>query len=224
MVACLVATQIGVGINDCFAEQVEGTARSIFLTPPSHAAESSSSNSARSPSDAAPVRVFDNALLDRLFAKDRAAAKQQAKTDEAQLDPNAERSPPQPATIPPALLLPNDSFAAKITSRTPSTLAAALRFAERGRKEINSGQYHKAVNYFERAVSLGVRNYLPYIYYYLAQSHFHLANYQSAFNFLDVAESWLSEYSEWMRSIATLRQNNVTAMGFAQAPSTSRIR
>jgi tetratricopeptide (TPR) repeat protein len=165
------------------------------------------------------IRVFDNALLDRLFASDRPAARSEAsKRDEAAVNQTTEKKPDPP------LLLPDGSFAAKITSRTPFTLAAALRFAEQGRKEIKTQRYHKAVNYFERAVSLGVRNYLPYLYYYLAQTHYHLANYQSAYNFLEVAESWLGDDSDWMSSIAALRQQNTDAMGYAQASSGSRSR
>lgn len=174
------------------------------------------------------VRVFNNALLDKLFANDRLALKGGGnKEDAAVVNQNDGRKPlPQvsPPVVPPALLLPNDSIAAKITSRTPSNLAAALRFAERGRKEIKLREYQKAVNYFERAVSLGLRSYLPYIYYYLAQTHYHLANYQNAVNFLEVAESWLGDYSDWMTSIATLREDNTNAMGYAQAPTASRIR
>jgi hypothetical protein len=131
---------------------------------------------------------------------------------------------PVPPALRSALLLPNDSFAAKITSRTPSNLAAALRFAEQGRRQIRARQYHKAVGYFERAVSLGLRSYLPYIYYYLAQTHHHLANYQYAFDFLDVAEPWLAEYTDWMTSIAALRQDNINAMGYAQTFSGSKTR
>lgn len=173
------------------------------------------------------VRVFNNALLDKLFANDRLASKVEGnKQDPAVVNQNDERKPLSQVSppVPPALLLPNDSIAAKITSRTPSNLAAALRFAERGRKEIKLREYQKAVNYFERAVSLGLRSYLPYIYYYLAQTHYHLANYQNAVNFLEVAESWLGDYSDWMTSIATLRQDNTNAMGYAQAPTASRIR
>lgn len=173
------------------------------------------------------VRVFNNALLDKLFANDRLASKVEGnKQDPAVVNQNDKRKPLSQVSppVPPALLLPNDSIAAKITSRTPSNLAAALRFAERGRKEIKLREYQKAVNYFERAVSLGLRSYLPYIYYYLAQTHYHLANYQNAVNFLEVAESWLGDYSDWMTSIATLRQDNTNAMGYAQAPTASRIR
>jgi tetratricopeptide (TPR) repeat protein len=179
----------------------------------------SSISTAQPAADRGKVLVFDNALLDRVFANDRAAAKGEAsKHDEAAATQPTERKPA------PALLLPDDSFVAKITSRTPSTLAAALRFAEQGRKEINSRQYAKAINYFERAVSLGVRDYFPYIYYYLAQAHYYLANYQSAYHFLDVAESWLGEDSDWMTSITALRQQNINAVGYAQALSGSKSR
>jgi tetratricopeptide (TPR) repeat protein len=180
------------------------------------------SNAVVAPAAAADprVRVFDNALLDKLFTKDRAAHKREnRKLDEFRGDQSLQQPP---AISAPPLLLPNDSFAAKITPRTPSTLAAALRFAEQGRREIKSQRYLRAVNYLERAVSVGVRNYLPYIYYYLAQTHYHLANYQSASNFLEAAEAWLSDHSAWITPIAALRQDNVNAMGYARASSGSK--
>jgi tetratricopeptide (TPR) repeat protein len=164
------------------------------------------------------VLVFDNTLLDKIFTHDRAAAQQIRKRDEAAPKESAERIPL------PALLLPSDSFAAKINTRTPASLAAALRFAEQGRRQISFRQYHKALGYFERAAGVGLRNYLPYIYYYLAQTHHYLANYQSAFNFLEVAESWLGDHADWMTSIAALRQENTNAMGYAQAPAQLKTR
>ena len=193
------------------AEQVQSVRQSTSLIP-------------QLSRDAGKVRVFDNALLDKLFAKDRAAAKRESTKPEAATEHPELRQQPTTATSLPALLLPTDSFAAKITSRTPSRLAAALRFAERGRREIESGQYQRAVNYLERAVSLGVRNYLPYIYYYLAQTHYNLANYESASNFLEAAEDWLSNQSDWMRSIVALRRDNINAMGYAQVSSRAQIR
>jgi tetratricopeptide (TPR) repeat protein len=157
--------------------------------------------------------------LDKIFSHDRAAAKQQnKKRAEAAPKESGERIPL------PALLLPSDSFAAKINARTPASLAAALRFAEQGRRQISFRQYHKALGYFERAAGVGLRNYLPYIYYYLAQTHHYLANYQSAFNFLEVAESWLSDHADWMTSIAALRQDNTNAIGYAQAPAQLKTR
>jgi hypothetical protein len=161
------------------------------------------------------VRVFDNALLDKIFAKSRAAAKREANPGALTAIPSTD-SKPATSIVRPALLLPSDSFTAKITKRTPSTLAAALRFAEQGRKEIKLRQYQKALNIFERAVSLGPRSYLPYIYFYLAQTHYYLTNYQYAFNFLEVAESWLSDDSDWMTSISGLRQDSANAMGYTQ--------
>jgi hypothetical protein len=159
----------------------------------------------------AALTVLDNKLLDRVFANQRAAAKRAPTRTES-------ASAPQDAANKraAALFLPSDSFEAKITSRMPSSLAAALRFAEHGRKQIGAGEYQKALSYLERAVSLGMRNYLPYLYYYLAESHFHLANYHSAKNFLDVAESWLHD-TDWMMPIAHLRQQNQNALAYARA-------
>ena len=219
ILACLVL-QTPLHLAMAYAESMEN----IQAANPG---KSSVVTTAREP-DRDSVRVFDNGLLDKLFANDGASVKREVNKHGAtvvkendQKNPLPEVSPP---SVAPALLLPNDSITAKITSRTPSNLAAALRFAERGRKEIKLREYQKAVNYFERAVSLGLRSYLPYIYYYLAQTHYHLANYQNAVNFLEVAESWLGDYSDWMTSIATLRQENSHAMGYAQGPTALRIR
>jgi tetratricopeptide (TPR) repeat protein len=198
-------TQPFAAVNGAFADEAPQPTRS--------ASRARSSTSALSRQiETGNVLVFDNALLDQVFARHRAAANRQ--TEPNALNSSNDRKD-MTAAAPSALLQRNDSFAAKITSRTPANLAAALRFAEQGRKLIRSREYRKAVDCFERAVSLGLRSYLPYTYYYLAQSHYHLANYQNSVNFLDAAESWLGGQSDWRASIALLRFENVNAMGYA---------
>ena len=167
----------------------------------------------------AEVVLLDNAFLDRFFQRGRATGRQQDKPrDQARVEGSGAA---KPGSQRPALLRPDDSFAAKITPRTAPALAVALRYAEQGRKLIGVRQYQRAVNDLERAAALGQRNYLPYIYYYLAQTHHYLANYDHTFNFLDVAESWLREYADWMDKIAALRKANLTATGYLPRATSS---
>src|SRR5687767_561066 len=63
------------------------------------------------------VRVFDNALLDKIFAKSRAVAKREGNPGALTAIPSTDRKPAT-SIVRPALLLPSDSFAAKITKRT----------------------------------------------------------------------------------------------------------
>jgi tetratricopeptide (TPR) repeat protein len=144
------------------------------------------------------VLVFDNDLLDRLFGKDRAARSSN----------NIER-PAGDVSVPRVFneanfstVLPNRSLLAGISSTTTSRRAAALRFAERGRKLIQTKEYQKAISFLEKALNLDAS---PFIYYYLARAHYHLGNNQGSLNFLEVAESRLSAQPEWAEELAALR-------------------
>jgi tetratricopeptide (TPR) repeat protein len=144
------------------------------------------------------VLVFDNDLLDRLFGKDRAARSSN----------NIER-PAGDVSVPRVFneanfstVLPNRSLLAGISSTTTSRRAAALRFAERGRKLIQTKEYQKAISFLEKALNLDAS---PFVYYYLARAHYHLGNNQGSLNFLEVAESRLSAQPEWAEELAALR-------------------
>jgi tetratricopeptide (TPR) repeat protein len=80
--------------------------------------------------------------------------------------------------------------------------AAALRFAEKARRLLMAGVYQRALIYFEKALGLDAN---PYFYYYLAQAHYHLAHTEESLRFLDVAESFLGDQSDWMTEVETLR-------------------
>jgi len=71
-----------------------------------------------------------------------------------------------------------------IARHTSAKRAAALRFAEMGRKLLRSGNYEKALVHLEKALALDPS---PYIYFYLARAHYYLARYQQALNFLEKA-------------------------------------
>ena len=109
----------------------------------------------------------------------------------------------------PWLSKPNLTLHSEITSETSSRRAAALRFAERGRKLLQTGEYETALLTLEKALALDP---VPYIYYYLARAHHHLNNYQESVTFLDVAESRLSESHDWMAEVAALKRENARAL------------
>jgi tetratricopeptide (TPR) repeat protein len=166
--------------------------------------------------------VFDNELLDRLFSKDR-LSKDRGPNQEADKDRNVrsgDARPNEPATTTdqlteknasaktrPAGFKPTESFSDRITPKTPSNQAAALRFAEQGRKFLSEGQPKRALGCFEKAMAIGLHRYLPYVYYYLARTHYHLSNFQSSRNFLEVAETLLSEQPEWVALIAAVKDD-----------------
>jgi tetratricopeptide (TPR) repeat protein len=144
------------------------------------------------------VLVFDNDLLDRLFGKDRAARGSNSIERQA-----GDVSVPRvfnEANF--STVLPNRSLLAGISSNTTSRRAAALRFAERGRKLIQTKEYQKSISFLEKALNLDAS---PFIYYYLARAHYHLGNNQGSLNFLEVAESRLSAQPEWAEELAALR-------------------
>ena len=107
---------------------------------------------------------------------------------------------------------PNRPLVPGITAAAPRP-AAALRFAEKGRRLLIEGAYQRALIYFEKALGLDAN---PYFYYYLARAHYHLAHMQDSLRFLDVAESFLSDQNDWVDEMETLRAK------FAAAARTSR--
>ena len=97
---------------------------------------------------------------------------------------------------------PNGSLVAGIMPGGSPKRAVALRFAEKARRLLNAGAYQRALIYFEKALGLDAN---PYFYYYLARAHYHLAHTQESLRFLDVAESLLSDQSDWVTEVETLR-------------------
>ncbi len=103
------------------------------------------------------------------------------------------------------------SLIAKITPKTAPRRAASLRLTEEGRLHINSGEYEKALQRFEKTIAIDSTN--PYSYFYLALAHHHLTHYQQSNNFLDVAESLLSEEPYWHARVFALKGKNLEALG-----------
>ena len=168
-----------------------------------------------SPSASQHIVVLDNALLDKIFGRQRAL---QQEANQPQAESESPIAPRTTVTVPPALL-PHESFSAKTSSATPGRRAMALRLAEKGRRLLRSGQYEKALLHFEKALALDCTSYQPYIYFYLARTHGYLGNYQLSYNFLEVAESWLNEEPAWTTEVATLRESTFRArrrVGYAQ--------
>jgi tetratricopeptide (TPR) repeat protein len=97
---------------------------------------------------------------------------------------------------------PNRPLILGITPAGSPKRAAALRVAEKGRTLLLAGAYQQALIYFEKALGLDAN---PYFYYYLARTHYHLAHTEQSLRFLDVAESLLSNQSDWIAEVQILR-------------------
>lgn len=108
---------------------------------------------------------------------------------------------------------PNRPLVLAIAAGGSPRRAAALRFAEKGRQLLTAGAYQRALMYFEKALGLDAN---PYFYYYLARAHYHLAHAQDSLRFLDVAQSFLSDQSDWIAEVEMLR------VKFGAAARTSR--
>jgi len=108
---------------------------------------------------------------------------------------------------PPAQL----SLIAKITPKTVPRRAASLRLTEEGRLHLDSGEYERALQRFEKTIAIDSTN--PYSYYYLGLAHHHLTHYQQSNNFLDVAETLLSEEPYWLARVFALKGKNLEALG-----------
>jgi tetratricopeptide (TPR) repeat protein len=119
-------------------------------------------------------------------------------------------------------VLDKASLLAKITDATPARRAASLRFVEEGKKHLREGNYDKALERFEKSIAIDSTN--AYSYYYLAKVHHHRAGYQESFNFLDVAESLMSDRPDWLAGIFAMRGRNFQAMGLFKRTDASYAR
>jgi tetratricopeptide (TPR) repeat protein len=154
------------------------------------------------------VLVLDNNLLDKVFGKHRASENSRhetARTEDMRVPRSIEVAPPSP-------ILPNRSLLAGITRKVSPRRAAALRLAERGRVLLKNSDYQKALCPLEQALGLDAN---PFIYFYLARTHYHLGNHDRASGFLQVAEFSLVQQVEWMNEVGALR-TAVSALAMAQ--------
>jgi hypothetical protein len=121
-------------------------------------------------------------------------------------------------TVPPAL--PDDSsLLAKITPGTPPQRAASLRLTEEGRKFLDAGDPARALTRLEKTIVIDSTN--PYGYFFLAKAHYRLGRYKESLNFLDVAESRLSQEPFWLAEVYALRGENFRALGMGQKAEAS---
>jgi len=157
-----------------------------------------------------PRNVPEQATLERERKENRLPA-------QPPLSPEG-RTFPAPAT--PASPLPDDSsLVAKISPQTPPRRAASLRLTEEGKKMLANEDYTRALGSLQRSVAIDSTN--PYNYYYLAKAHYQEARYQESLDFLDVAESRLSQEPYWLAETLALRGENFRALGFFQRAESS---
>ena len=147
------------------------------------------------------TRVFDNAFLDRMFGKQREAT--QPGNHGAREGQSNLPSAIAPRTIDDPSLDPNRSFIIGIQRNTSAKQAAALRLAEKGRQLLRAGERERAITYLERALSLHSS---PYIHFYLARAHYELGRFRPSLDFLEVAESQLTQQPSWIGEIGELKR------------------
>jgi len=133
-------------------------------------------------------------------------------------DANIGETRTSPETVGPPL--PDDSsLLAKITPGIPPQRAASLRLTEEGRKLLDAGDPGKALSRLEKTIVVDSTN--PYGYFFLAKAHYRLGRYKESLNFLDVAESRLSEEPFWLAEVYALRGENFRALGMSQKAEAS---
>jgi hypothetical protein len=113
----------------------------------------------------------------------------------------------------------DSSLLAKITPGTPPQRAASLRLTEEGRKLLDAGDPNRALGRFEKTIVIDSTN--PYGYFYLAKTQYRLGRYKESLNFLDVAESRLSEEPFWLAEVYALRGENLRALGMPEKAEAS---
>jgi len=126
------------------------------------------------------------------------------------------RAPLEPLAPP----LPDDSsLLAKITPVTPPQRAASLRLTEEGRRLLEAGDASKALSRLEKTIVIDATN--PYGYFYLAKAQYRLGRYKESLNFLDVAETRMSNEPFWLAEVHALRGENFRALGMGQKAEAS---
>jgi hypothetical protein len=133
-------------------------------------------------------------------------------------DSSVGESRPAPEAVTPAL--PDDSsLLAKITPGTSPQRAASLRLTEEGKKLLDAGDPKKALGRLENTIVIDSTN--PYGYFFLAKAHYRLGRYKESLNFLDVAESRLSQEPFWLAETYALRGENFRALGMTDKAQAS---
>ena len=171
----------------------------------------------QTPADAFEVRrdengkvvVFDNDYLDRRYGRTWVPGRGATAVEERT---RIEEQPNQPR--------PNRPLASAITRAASPRQAAALRLAETGRTSLQNGQHQRAVYYFEKALGIDAS---PFMHFYLARAYYELAEYQRSLRFLEVAESVLTNQSEWRAQLETLRRELAAAHPPPPETANSRI-
>jgi tetratricopeptide (TPR) repeat protein len=87
---------------------------------------------------------------------------------------------------------------------------------------LESGQYAKAMVYLEKTLAIDSSN--PYVYYYLARSHYHVTHYRESLDFLEVAESHLTGQRYWLAKVQSLKGENFHALGFLKRANSSYVK
>lgn len=194
-------------LQACAYRAPRATLSSASSTPATSSTQLSSLS--KSP-EAAPPPPTEQGKVREEDLRDRRSIPQ-AKIKERPTRPAPGREPPP--------LADDSSLIAKITPRTPPQRAASLRLTEEGRKLLEAGEYAKALTRLEKTIAIDSTN--PYGYYYLAQTHYHLARHQESLNFLDVAESLLNKEPFWLAEVLALKGENFRALGFVEKADVS---
>jgi uncharacterized protein HemY len=198
--------------------------RPPYRTPvPSGSRAPSSPKAPEPPPPSAPAQE----TVRRPLPQDSKIKEQDLKTNRGSTIPPAGKEPskegsigetrkPSEAVAP----LPDDSsLLAKITSGTSPQRAASLRLTEEGRRLLDAGDARKALNRLEQTIVIDSTN--PYGYFFLAKAHYRLGRYKESLNFLDVAESRLSQETFWLAEVYALRGENFRSLGMTQKAEAS---
>lgn len=163
----------------------------IFPLHPTHA-QSQSSKQPRplSPEPNRQVIIFDDDALEKMFGKSRRSAAHE--TGPGKITGRSDFP----------TVAPNQSLLSAIDRRTSSKRAAALRLAESGRILIQAGESRRAVSVLEKALSLEAS---PLVYFYLARAHYHLADYQRATQFVEIADALFYEQPDWSDELLKMK-------------------
>jgi tetratricopeptide (TPR) repeat protein len=143
-----------------------------------------------SPEPNRQIIIFDDDALEKMFGKSRRSTAHEIGPGKI----------PGRSDFP--TVAPNQSLLSAIDRRTNSKRAAALRLAESGRILIQAGESGRAISVLERALSLEAS---PFVYFYLARAHHHLADYQRAAQFGEIAEALLYEQPDWNEELLKMK-------------------
>ncbi|MFI5304265.1 MAG: tetratricopeptide repeat protein [Nitrospiria bacterium] len=119
-------------------------------------------------------------------------------------------SPTQPPLTFPPPAPPPSGLNSGIQNEEAPRRMASLHLTEKGKGELEQGELKRAMDRFEKAISLDSRN--SAAYYYFAEARFRQKEFQQSLTLLNRAELLMANDADWLIKVYLLQGKNYEAM------------